>query len=130
MSKSLTMKNRNKELLRIKEETGNKFKIMKTKKVFPGQSIRLYSDKLQDNFPGQILKELNPSEYLRQKQKLQVHKNRQTRKYNKSRSKTPNKSEEKSPRAKSKSIRTLKNLQRAMEEYKKMEKEKKSKNKA
>lgn len=76
--------NRNKSLKNIQNSASDKawFRIAGTKKEFPGQLIKLYYSNLKNNFPGQILKELDPKEYLKQKQKLQVAKNLKTRRYN------------------------------------------------
>ena len=82
---SATKKNRNKQLQNIKNKASEKqkFFIAQTKKKFPGQLIRLYATTLKNDFPSQILKEFDPKEYLRQKQKLKAHANLATRKYNK-----------------------------------------------
>ena len=87
MPKSATKKNkvnRNKTLKAFQNTASNKawFRIPGTKKEFPGQLIQLYYKNLKNNFPGQILKELDPKEYLKQKQKLQAAKNLKTRRYN------------------------------------------------
>jgi len=87
MPKSVTKKNkvnRNKTLKNIQTAATDKawFRIPGTKKEFPGQLIQLYYSSLQNDFPGQILKELDPKEYVKQKQKLQVAKNLKTRRYN------------------------------------------------
>lgn len=66
--------NRNKSLKNLQNTASNKawFRIAGTKKEFPGQLIQLYYSNLKNNFPGQILKEFDPKEYLKQKQKLNV----------------------------------------------------------
>ncbi len=80
-----TRKNRINELQRIKSELSNKqqFKVLFPKTVIPGQMIQLFSNVLKDDFQGIQLKESNPKEYLKQKQKIQAKKNLNTRKYNK-----------------------------------------------
>lgn len=77
--------NRNKTLKNIHSSSPKKakFPLAQTKKLFPNQLIRLYASSFKNDFPGQILKEFEPKEYLKQKQKLQVSKNLRTRKYNK-----------------------------------------------
>lgn len=86
MEKAKTKKtNRNKSLKNIQNAASDKawFRIAGTRKQYPGQLVRLYSNTLENNFPGQVLKELSPSEYVKQMHKLQVAKNLKTRKYNK-----------------------------------------------
>jgi hypothetical protein len=79
------VKNRANELQRVKSELTNKqqFRLKLPKTVIPGQMIQLFSSVLQDDFQGIQLKESNPKEYLKQKQKIQAKKNLDTRKYNK-----------------------------------------------
>jgi hypothetical protein len=87
------VKNRANELQRVKSELSNKqqFRLMLPKTVIPGQSIQLFSSVLQNDFQGINLKESNPKEYLKQKQKIQAKKNQATRKYNKPKTKTKRK---------------------------------------
>lgn len=73
--KGMTRKNfRSKSLKNIQNKATNKeyFRIVGTRKLYPGQLVRLYSNTLANNFPGQVLKEFQPGEYLRQMQKLKV----------------------------------------------------------
>ena len=76
--------NRNKTLKNIQNLASDKawFRILATKKEFPGQKIQLYHTNLKENFPGQLLKEFDPKEYVKQKQKLYVQKHLNTRKSN------------------------------------------------
>ena len=67
--------NRNKEIMKLAAESQGKQKftvIFPTRKVFPGQQIRLFTNSSKNNFIGSQLAKNNPSEYLRQKQKLTV----------------------------------------------------------
>jgi hypothetical protein len=75
MSLRRTRKNRTKPLQNLVQEVKGKQKFEVQPplyRYFEGQAIRLFAPKLANNFPGQILKEFDPSEYLRQKQKLRV----------------------------------------------------------
>jgi hypothetical protein len=85
--KNTKNKNRLNELRRIQKQATRKqrFEVVPPKLKVPGQKVELYSSKLQNNFPGQMLKEFDPNEYIRQKQKLQVMKNMRTLKYNRRR---------------------------------------------
>ena len=76
--------NRMNELRRVKSEATPKqnFPIVQPKTTIPGQQIELFA-KGKNNYQGQALKESNPKEYLKQKQKIQAKKNLNTRKYNK-----------------------------------------------
>ncbi|NBO62008.1 MAG: hypothetical protein EBU82_13790 [Flavobacteriia bacterium] len=84
-----TRKNRANELQRVKSELSNKqqFKLVIPKTIIPGQMIQLFATALKNDFQGIQLKESNPKEYLKQKQKIQAKKNLNTRKYNKPKSK-------------------------------------------
>lgn len=77
--------NRNKTLKNIQLSSSKKtwFPIAQIKKEYPDQLIRLYATSFKNDFPGQILKEIHPREYIQQKQKLQAARNLKTRKYNK-----------------------------------------------
>lgn len=77
-------KNRVKELRRVLSEGTKKqqFRLIRPSMSIPDQKIQLYSKNLAENFQGQQLKEFEPAEYLKQKQKLQAHRNLLTRKYN------------------------------------------------
>ena len=69
--------NRNQEIMKLAAESEGKQKfkvIIPTRKVFPGQKIRLFTNSSKNNFIGSQLAKNNPSEYLRQKQKLTVKK--------------------------------------------------------
>lgn len=92
MKKIQTKKvNRNKFLKNIQNAASNKawFRIHGTRKQYPGQVIRLYSKTLENNYPGQMLKESDPGEYMKQKLKLRAATNLKTRKYNSSRKPKP-----------------------------------------
>ncbi len=80
-----TRKNRMNELRRVKSEATKKqnFPLISPKTIIPGQLIQLFSQNLKNDFQGLSLKLSNPAEYLKQKQKIQVAKNKATRKYNK-----------------------------------------------
>ena len=80
-----TRKNRANELQRVKSELSNKqqFTLKLPKTIIPGQMIQLFATALKNDFQGIQLKESNPKEYLKQKQKIQAKKNLNTRKYNK-----------------------------------------------
>ena len=79
------IKNRMNELKRIQNTltTKQQFQIKVPKTVIPEQMIQLFGSELKNNFQAIGLKEENPAEYLKQKQKIQVKKNQATRKYNK-----------------------------------------------
>lgn len=62
-----TRTNQLRNILKNKTEK-HKFNIIQPSKYFPEQSIFLFPD--HENFPGKALRNANPSEYLRQKQKL------------------------------------------------------------
>lgn len=73
--KGVTRKNfRSKSLKNIQNKATNKeyFRIVGTRKVYPGQLVRLYANTLANNFPGQVLKEFEPAEYVKQMKKLKV----------------------------------------------------------
>jgi hypothetical protein len=66
--------NRTKEIQELAmASTGKqKFGVIRGTEIFPGQRVHLYTRSNKNNYIGRQLAEVNPSEYLRQKKKLNV----------------------------------------------------------
>ena len=66
--------NRTKEIeqLAVASTGKQKFGVIRGTEIFPGQRVHLYTRNYKNNYIGRQLAEVNPSEYLRQKKKLNV----------------------------------------------------------